>query len=46
MEMYLFRGLRRITEREVVCYSISARNAVNIEVVLEWLVKHASARAQ
>ena len=30
--------------REVCCYSISAKNAVNIDITLDWLVKH-SARA-
>eukprot|EP01121_Diplochlamys_sp_Union-15-3_P020888 TRINITY_DN8299_c0_g1_i1.p1 TRINITY_DN8299_c0_g1~~TRINITY_DN8299_c0_g1_i1.p1 ORF type:complete len:188 (-),score=26.48 TRINITY_DN8299_c0_g1_i1:88-651(-) len=28
--------------REVVCYSISAKNSVNIDITLDWLIKHAS----
>eukprot|EP00761_Pharyngomonas_kirbyi_P012232 gb/GECH01012259.1/.p1 GENE.gb/GECH01012259.1/~~gb/GECH01012259.1/.p1 ORF type:complete len:186 (+),score=27.62 gb/GECH01012259.1/:1-558(+) len=33
-------GLNEITDREVCCYSISAKNSVNIDVTLDWLVKH------
>jgi ADP-ribosylation factor-like protein 8 len=32
--------LKSITGREVSCYSISAKNAVNIEKTLEWLIKY------
>jgi len=32
--------LRSIGGREVSCYSISAKNAVNIEKTLEWLIKN------
>eukprot|EP01120_Amphizonella_sp_Union-15-10_P008306 TRINITY_DN296_c0_g1_i1.p1 TRINITY_DN296_c0_g1~~TRINITY_DN296_c0_g1_i1.p1 ORF type:complete len:189 (-),score=40.82 TRINITY_DN296_c0_g1_i1:133-699(-) len=28
--------------REIVCYSISAKNSVNIDITLDWLIKHAS----
>jgi len=28
--------------REVVCYSISAKNSVNIDITLDWLIKHAN----
>ncbi|KAJ3257483.1 hypothetical protein HK103_004558, partial [Boothiomyces macroporosus] len=35
-------GLRSITDREVSCYSISAKNSNNIDTVLNWLMKHAS----
>ena len=31
--------LKSVTGREVSCYSISAKNAVNIEKTLEWLIK-------
>jgi ADP-ribosylation factor-like protein 8 len=32
--------LKSLTGREVSCYSISAKNAVNIEKTLEWLIKY------
>jgi len=32
--------LKSITGREVCCYSISAKNSVNIDITLEWLIKH------
>jgi len=32
--------LQSIKGREVSCYSISAKNAVNIEKTLQWLIKH------
>ncbi|KAJ2998475.1 hypothetical protein HDV02_004483 [Globomyces sp. JEL0801] len=35
-------SLNSITDREVACYSISAKNATNIDAVLQWLTKHAS----
>ncbi|KAI8341791.1 ADP-ribosylation factor-like protein 8B [Chlamydoabsidia padenii] len=31
--------LQSITNREVSCYSISAKNQVNIDVTLQWLIK-------
>jgi ADP-ribosylation factor-like protein 8 len=34
--------LKSITNREVSCYSISAKNQVNIDVTLQWLIKHAA----
>lgn len=33
------RHLKSITNREVSCYSISAKNQVNIDVTLQWLIK-------
>jgi ADP-ribosylation factor-like protein 8 len=33
-------GLAEITGREVCCYSISAKNIVNIDVTMQWLMKH------
>eukprot|EP01114_Cavostelium_apophysatum_P009322 TRINITY_DN22427_c0_g1_i1.p1 TRINITY_DN22427_c0_g1~~TRINITY_DN22427_c0_g1_i1.p1 ORF type:complete len:190 (+),score=30.52 TRINITY_DN22427_c0_g1_i1:114-683(+) len=33
-------SLKSITGREVCCYSISAKNSVNIDITLEWLIKH------
>lgn len=37
----LHRGLKNIANREVSCYSISAKNQVNIDVTLKWLLAHA-----
>jgi len=34
--------LKSITGREVCCYSISAKNSVNIDITLDWLIKHSS----
>ncbi|KAJ9077064.1 ADP-ribosylation factor-like protein 8B [Entomophthora muscae] len=34
-------NLKAITNREVSCYSISAKNQVNIDITLQWLIKHA-----
>jgi len=33
-------NLKSLTNREVCCYSISAKNAVNIDITLDWLMKH------
>lgn len=33
------RDLKQIASREVSCYSISAKNQVNIDVTLQWLTK-------
>jgi len=33
-------ALKSLTGREVCCYSISAKNSVNIDITLEWLIKH------
>jgi len=33
--------LKLIQGREVSCYSISAKNAVNIDKTLQWLIKNA-----
>ena len=33
--------LKSISNREVCCYSISAKNSVNIDITLQWLTKHA-----
>ncbi|KAJ2021467.1 ADP-ribosylation factor-like protein 8B [Coemansia sp. RSA 376] len=35
-------NLQAITSREVACYSISAKNQVNIDITLKWLIKHSS----
>ncbi|KAL1923727.1 uncharacterized protein VTP21DRAFT_8707 [Calcarisporiella thermophila] len=32
-------NLKAITNREVSCYSISAKNQVNIDITLQWLIK-------
>jgi ADP-ribosylation factor-like protein 8 len=39
------RGLAEVTSREVCCYSISAKNQVNIDITMQWLMKHAKGRA-
>ncbi|WVY89358.1 hypothetical protein V8G54_034872 [Vigna mungo] len=33
-------GLESIKEREVCCYMISCKDSVNIDVVIDWLIKH------
>ncbi len=37
IEMLEIAGMNR----EVVCYSISAKNQTNIDITLDWLIKHA-----
>lgn len=32
-------NLKQIANREVSCYSISAKNQVNIDITLQWLTK-------
>jgi ADP-ribosylation factor-like protein 8 len=34
------RDLKSITGREVCCFSISAKNKSNIDITLDWLIKH------
>ena len=34
-------GLANVTTQEVSCYSISAKNQVNIDITLQWLISHA-----
>jgi ADP-ribosylation factor-like protein 8 len=34
-------GLSTVTSTEVSCYSISAKNQVNIDITLQWLLRHA-----
>jgi len=34
--------LKAIQGREVCCYSISAKNSVNIDMTLDWLIKHSN----
>ncbi|CAN6239533.1 unnamed protein product, partial [Urochloa humidicola] len=33
-------GLESIQDREVCCYMISCKNSENIDVVIDWLIKH------
>ena len=33
-----------IIGREVCCYSISAKNSVNIDITLQWLIKHGKSK--
>jgi len=35
--------LKSIPNRELCCYSISAKNAVNIDITMDWLIKHSKA---
>ncbi|EGC39712.1 arl8, ARF-like GTPase [Dictyostelium purpureum] len=41
-EMIEILDLKNIVGREVCCYSISAKNSVNIDITLDWLIKHSS----
>jgi len=36
--------LESIKDREVCCYSISAKNKVNIDLTLDWLIKHSQVK--
>ncbi|KVI03103.1 Small GTPase superfamily [Cynara cardunculus var. scolymus] len=33
-------GLDTITDREVCCYMISCKESINIDMVIDWLIKH------
>lgn len=33
--------LKSVEEREVACYSVSAKNKNNIDMTMQWLIKHA-----
>ena len=37
----MHRGLATITTQEVSCYSISAKNQVNIDITIQWLIRQA-----
>jgi ADP-ribosylation factor-like protein 8 len=37
--------LRLITDREIACYTISCKNATNIDITLDWLVKHSKSKS-
>lgn len=37
--------LAAIGDREVICYSISAKKVVNIDVTMNWLIKHAGKKS-
>eukprot|EP01095_Lingulamoeba_sp_RSL-Kostka_P008581 TRINITY_DN28_c0_g1_i1.p1 TRINITY_DN28_c0_g1~~TRINITY_DN28_c0_g1_i1.p1 ORF type:complete len:203 (+),score=71.65 TRINITY_DN28_c0_g1_i1:41-610(+) len=39
-------GLKDISGREVCCYSISAKNKVNIDMTLDWLITHSKDNVQ
>ena len=39
-------GLATITSQEVSCYSISAKNQVNIDITIEWLIKQAKKKRE
>ncbi|KNC83734.1 ADP-ribosylation factor-like protein 8B-A [Sphaeroforma arctica JP610] len=38
--------LKSVTSREVCCYSISCKNQNNIDITLQWLIKHSGKAAQ
>jgi ADP-ribosylation factor-like protein 8 len=38
-------GLNTISDREVTCYSISAKRSTNIDATLKWLTAHAGKKA-
>ncbi|KAJ8540135.1 hypothetical protein K7X08_026524 [Anisodus acutangulus] len=33
-------GIDSITDGEVCCYMISCKNSINIDIVIDWLIKH------
>lgn len=35
-----FRGIKTIKDRELCCYMISCKDSINIDVVIDWLIKH------
>ncbi|KAK9007733.1 hypothetical protein GQ457_03G003670 [Hibiscus cannabinus] len=37
-------GLKSITDREVCCFMISCKNSTNIDMVIDWLVKHSKSK--
>ncbi|KAE8730403.1 ADP-ribosylation factor-like protein 8B [Hibiscus syriacus] len=37
-------GLKSITDREVCCFMISCKNSSNINMVIDWLVKHSKSK--
>jgi len=39
IDFIINRNLKQIASREVSCYSISAKNQVNIDITLQWLIK-------
>jgi hypothetical protein len=39
--LFARRQLKELQGRELCCYSISAKNLNNIDITMEWLVKHA-----
>jgi ADP-ribosylation factor-like protein 8 len=38
-------GLAGLNDREVACYTISCKNSTNIDVVIDWLVKHSKTKS-
>eukprot|EP00252_Welwitschia_mirabilis_P025909 TRINITY_DN8269_c0_g1_i1.p1 TRINITY_DN8269_c0_g1~~TRINITY_DN8269_c0_g1_i1.p1 ORF type:complete len:185 (+),score=38.52 TRINITY_DN8269_c0_g1_i1:242-796(+) len=38
-------ALQSITDREVCCYMVSCKNSTNIDVVIDWLVKHSKTKS-
>lgn len=38
-------GLAGLADREVRCYTVSCKNSTNIDVVIDWLVKHSKTKS-
>eukprot|EP00246_Nothoceros_aenigmaticus_P009486 TRINITY_DN2502_c0_g1_i1.p1 TRINITY_DN2502_c0_g1~~TRINITY_DN2502_c0_g1_i1.p1 ORF type:complete len:130 (+),score=20.38 TRINITY_DN2502_c0_g1_i1:676-1065(+) len=38
-------GLAGLADREVCCYTVSCKNSTNIDVVIDWLVKHSKTKS-
>jgi ADP-ribosylation factor-like protein 8 len=38
-------GLTSLSDREVAWYTISCKNSTNIDVVIDWLVKHSKSKS-
>ena len=39
-------ALKTLANREVCCYSISAKNSVNIDITMDWLIKHSKSASR
>ncbi len=39
------RGLTSLSDREVAWYTISCKNSTNIDLVIDWLVKHSKSKS-
>ena len=39
-ELIATLSLKSLANREVCCYSVSAKNSVNMDITMDWLIKH------